>query len=190
MGCVQLRTHPGLTESKIMTRATVLWSLFAVQASCSAYFLLDIVLDFWPNSTFFLAESDLVELFVTVALISGLAFTTVELRKMLSRQAKLEDQMKVASGAFGEVLEARFQAWSLTQAERDVAILAIKGYAIAEIAEIRATKQGTIKAQCASIYRKAGVSGRLQLLSLFVDDLLADDLVSVPTQQTGKVGLT
>ncbi|NOD47614.1 MULTISPECIES: LuxR C-terminal-related transcriptional regulator [unclassified Ruegeria] len=166
-----------------MTRATLLWSLFAVQALCSVYFLLDIVLDFWPNSSFFLAESDLVELLVTVALIGGLAFTTIELRSMLNRQSKLEDQMKVASGAFGEVLEARFQSWSLTQAERDVGILAIKGFAIAEIAEIRDTKQGTIKAQCASIYRKAGVSGRLQLLSLFVDDLLADNLIATPTHQ-------
>ncbi|NNF89876.1 MAG: helix-turn-helix transcriptional regulator, partial [Boseongicola sp.] len=33
------------------------------------------------------------------------------------------------------------------------------------------------KAQNAAIYRKAGVSGRLQLISLFIEDLLADGLI-------------
>ena len=33
--------------------------------------------------------------------------------------------------------------------------------------------EGTVKAQTAAIYRKAGVSGRPQLLSLFIDDLMA-----------------
>lgn len=161
-----------------MTRVSILWSLFAVQAICSAYFLMDIILDaLWPTSNIHMVESDLVEAFVAVALVSGLAFTTYELRNILSRQNKLEDQVRVAAGAFGEVLEARFQSWSLTSAEREVAIFAIKGYSIAEIAALRSTKQGTIKAQCASVYRKAGVSGRLQLLSVFIDDLLADSLL-------------
>jgi hypothetical protein len=43
---------------------------------------------------------------------------------------------------------------------------------------LRDTKQGTIKAQCAAVYRKADVAGRLQLLSVFLDDLMADDLIN------------
>jgi DNA-binding CsgD family transcriptional regulator len=46
------------------------------------------------------------------------------------------------------------------------------------MAEIRDTKQGTVKAQCASVYKKADVAGRLQLISIFLDDLMADSLVS------------
>jgi len=45
--------------------------------------------------------------------------------------------------------------------------LAIKGLSIAEIAAVRQTRDGTIKAQCTAIYRKAGVTGRPQLISLF-----------------------
>ncbi len=161
-----------------MSRTTVLWSLFAVQAFCCAYFLLDILLDlFWPQSAMHLAENDVVEALVVIALFFGLAFTANELRQLLSRQDRLEDQIRVASGAFSEVLEARFHEWSLTSAERDVAILALKGFSIAEMADLRDTKEGTIKAQCAAVYRKADVSGRLQLLSIFLDDLFADDLV-------------
>jgi DNA-binding CsgD family transcriptional regulator len=65
-----------------------------------------------------------------------------------------------------------FTEWGLTAAERDVALFALKGMSIAEIAELRQTSQGTVKAQTNAIYRKAGVSGRPQLLSLFVDELM------------------
>ena len=172
-------------ESLPMSRATVLWILFALLAVCCAYFLMDIAWElFWPQSINRLAESDLVETVVTIALFLSLAFTANELRQILRRQNQLEDQIKVASGAFAEVLEARFHAWSLTSAEREVAILAIKGFSIAEMADLRDTKQGTIKAQCASVYRKADVAGRVQLLSVFLDDLLADDLVSATTRAT------
>lgn len=161
-----------------MSRPTLLWSLFSLLALCCAYFLIDIAWDiFWPGSMNQFADSDLVEGLVTLALFFSLAFIGNELRTLQTRHGELEDQIKVASGAFTEVLEARFLEWSLTSAERDVAVLAIKGFSIAEMASLRDTKQGTIKAQCASVYRKADVSGRLQLLSVFIDDLIADDLI-------------
>ena len=42
---------------------------------------------------------------------------------------------------------------------------------------MRNTREGTVKAQNAAVYRKAGVSGRPQLLSLFIEDLMTDSLV-------------
>ncbi len=160
------------------SRPVILWSLFAVQAVCCAYFLYDITLDFFqPNAVNSLADSDLVEGIVTVVLFLGLAFTATELRRALSHQARLTEQLQVASGAFQALIEAKFTDWSLTGAERDVALLAIKGYSIAEIADLRQTAQGTAKAQAASVYRKADVSGRLQLISLFLDDLMNDTLI-------------
>ncbi|MFL4470326.1 helix-turn-helix transcriptional regulator [Tateyamaria armeniaca] len=162
----------------MLSRRAILWSLFALQAICCAYFVSDVLIDlFVPNHTSALAESDLVEAIITLALFLGLAFTGSELRQMLRRQDQITDQLKVASGAFADLLEVRFGQWQLTEAERAVAILAIKGYSVAEMARLRETAQGTIKAQCAALYRKADVSGRLQLLSLFLDDLMADTLV-------------
>ena len=169
-----------------MSRAAVLWSLFALQAICCAYFLMDITWDLlWPTSVNRLADSDVLEALVSIALFFGLAFTGNELRLILTRQDQLEDQIKVASGAFTEVMEARFQSWSLTSAEREIAILAIKGFSIAEMADLRKTKQGTVKAQCASVYRKADVAGRLQLLSIFLDDLMAENLIATAQHATG-----
>jgi DNA-binding NarL/FixJ family response regulator len=69
-------------------------------------------------------------------------------------------------------------------AEREVAILTTKGFSNAEIADLRETKQGTNKAQCASVFKEADVAGRLQLLSVFLDDLMSDDLVKTAQQAT------
>ena len=159
-------------------RQTVLWTLFGIQAICCAYFVYDMVYDLvLPGQATVLGDSDVVEGIVTVALFLGLAFTATELRQMLRRQSEMTDQLKIASGAFADLLETRFDEWDLTEAERAVAVLALKGYSVAEMAELRATAQGTVKAQCAALYRKADVSGRLQLLSLFLDDLMADTLI-------------
>ncbi len=74
-----------------------------------------------------------------------------------------------------ELLEQRFGEWGLTPAERDVALFSIKGLSTGEIAALRATSEGTVKAQSNAIYRKAGVSGRPQLLSLFLEELMDDE---------------
>jgi len=56
-----------------------------------------------------------------------------------------------------------------------------------EIARLRDTSEGTVKAQSNAIYRKAGVSGRYQLLSLFVDELMieATEINHSDTQSSG-----
>ena len=49
---------------------------------------------------------------------------------------------------------------------------------IAKIAELRNTREGTVKAQLNAIYRKAGVSGRPQLISIFIEELMGERLVA------------
>ena len=84
----------------------------------------------------------------------------------------MESRLREVSGAFAELLAERFEQWGLTPSERDVAWFTIKGLSIAEIARLRGTSEGTVKAHSNAIYRKAGVSGRTQLLSLFIEDLM------------------
>jgi DNA-binding CsgD family transcriptional regulator len=54
-------------------------------------------------------------------------------------------------------------------------MFAIKGFSTQDIADFRGVSEGTIKAQTNAIYRKAGVSGRSQLLNLFIDELVEDE---------------
>ncbi len=155
-------------------RGRALWSLLAIQTACALFFTFDVVADFAGLEGKF--DEDLVELAAVVGLLLGIVFVCLELRALLKRQERTEAQLKIASGAFFELLNENFDSWALTPSERDVALLAIKGLSLAEIAGVRDTKQGTIKAQCNAIYQKAGVTGRPQLLSLFIEELMADGL--------------
>ncbi|MBC2837204.1 helix-turn-helix transcriptional regulator [Gemmobacter straminiformis] len=118
---------------------------------------------------------ELMEIGAALGLVLGLVLGGVMLVWTLRERNQAQERLRRASGAFLELLEERFVEWGLTPAERDVALFAIKGMSTAEIAVLRATSEGTVKAQTNAIYRKAGVSGRPQLLSLFIDDLMRDD---------------
>jgi DNA-binding CsgD family transcriptional regulator len=159
-------------------KAIALSGLLVVQAGCAVFFLLDVISDL--GSWNLVANETLhygIEMAAVVALIVGIALTAVEIRRIRTRQQRIEAQLRIASGAFLDLLEEHFEAWALTPSERDVALFAIKGLSIAEIARVRHTKEGTIKAQCNAIYVKAGVTGRQQLLSLFIEGLMADQLM-------------
>jgi DNA-binding CsgD family transcriptional regulator len=159
-------------------KTIALSGLLVVQGGGAAFFLLDVMADLGDWSL--LASETLhhgIELAAVVALIVGLGLTALEIRRIRTRQRRIEAQLRVASGAFLDLLEEYFDAWALTPSERDVALLAIKGLSIAEIAGVRRTKQGTVKAQCNAIYSKADVTGRQQLLSLFIEELMADRLM-------------
>lgn len=97
-----------------------------------------------------------------------------------------QERLRRASGAFMNLLDERFIEWGLTPAEKDVALFAIKGLSTAEIGALRATSEGTVKAQTNAIYRKAGVTGRSQLLSLFIDDLMRDEGVLRPANAVSQ----
>ena len=73
----------------------------------------------------------------------------------------------------GEAIDAQFSRWNLTGAEREVALLLLKGLSLKEVSAIRATTERTIRAQAQSIYSKAGLTGRAALSAFFLEDLLA-----------------
>ena len=80
--------------------------------------------------------------------------------------------LQLTSGKFTQVVQDYFKSLGLTPAENDVAWFILKGMPIADIANMRETRIGTIKAQSTAIYKKAGVNGKSQLLSQLVEDLL------------------
>lgn len=118
---------------------------------------------------------ELLEIAAAFGLILGVALGGWMLLGALQGRTQAEERLRRASGAFADLLQERFAEWGLTPSERDVALFAIKGMSTAEIAAMRSTSEGTVKAQTNAIYRKAGVSGRSQLLSLFIEDLMRDD---------------
>ena len=72
-------------------------------------------------------------------------------------------------------MEGFFSEWGLSPSERDVALFAVRGYGNGEIATLRGKSEATIKTQMNAVFRKADVSGRSQLLGVFVDALIATE---------------
>jgi DNA-binding CsgD family transcriptional regulator len=73
----------------------------------------------------------------------------------------------------GEAIDAQFSRWNLTEAEREVALLLLKGLSHQEIATVRATSERTVREQARAVYAKAGLSGRATLSAFFLEDVLA-----------------
>jgi DNA-binding CsgD family transcriptional regulator len=83
------------------------------------------------------------------------------------------DETRALLKGLGEAIDRQFLTWKLTEAERDVGLLILKGLSLKEIAALRVTSERTIRAQARSIYAKAGLSGRAALSAFFLEDLLA-----------------
>jgi DNA-binding CsgD family transcriptional regulator len=73
----------------------------------------------------------------------------------------------------GKAIDEQFSRWNLTEAEREVALLLLKGLSNKEIAAVRAASERTVREQARSIYSKAGLTGRAALSAFFLEDLLA-----------------
>lgn len=153
--------------------------ILVVQVICGSFFTYDIVASILGlrTSPIDWQLRELIEVGAITGLLLGSVLGFIALRRTESRMNKAEGQVRMASGAFMEVLHEHYDRWGLTPAERDVATFAMKGMSIQEIAQLRRTSTGTIKAQTNAIYRKAGVSGRPQLMSLFVEELISDEFL-------------
>jgi DNA-binding CsgD family transcriptional regulator len=72
----------------------------------------------------------------------------------------------------GAAIDQQLERWGLSPAEKDIALLLLKGLSHKEIAEIRQVGETTVRQQARAIYRKAGLSGRHDLAAFFLEDLL------------------
>lgn len=151
-------------------------AVFLIQFICALFFISDIFVSVVGLRSHPIpwAMREMLEIGAALGLLLGTVLGAMVLVQVQRKSRKIEAQLRAASGAFSELLEERFEQWGLTPAERDVAWFSVKGMSTQEIASLRSTSEGTVKAQSNAIYRKAGVSGRYQLLSLFVDELMIE----------------
>jgi len=159
-GQLRSNTRPELKKNLFLVAA-------ALQVGCCLVFAADVAVEI-NEFTFHVW----VELAGVIALAVGAFISIDQYRKLLHRNTKVERELDAASGAFQAVIEQHFKDWQLTAAERDVALLSIKGVPIAEIAVMRHTQPGTIKAQNAAIYRKSGVSSRAELVTVMIEEMI------------------
>jgi DNA-binding CsgD family transcriptional regulator len=82
------------------------------------------------------------------------------------------DEARDLLTGLGAALDRQFERWSLSPAEKEVALLLLKGLSHKEIAEVRAIAEATARQQARAVYKKAGLSGRNDLAAFFLEDLL------------------
>jgi DNA-binding CsgD family transcriptional regulator len=138
--------------------------------------------------------ASLAHLSVEAAVIACILATLVVLGTILRRQVR--HARRQAAGAARDLIAARDDAarwqsearamvrglaraideqllgWGLTEAERQVALLLLKGLSMKEIAAVRGTSERTVRQQSLAIYRKSGLAGRAELSAFFLEDLL------------------
>lgn len=151
-----------------------------VTAACEALLLYDVLADsFYLDVATPWIDRGSIELFVVVALGVALLAIGKSYRDVLRENRDYETTVRMASGQLYEVIHGKFRDWGLTESEREIALMLIKGFSVQEIGDLRNRRPGTVKSQSNAVYRKAGVSGRNELVAYFVEDLLAgDDLVA------------
>jgi DNA-binding CsgD family transcriptional regulator len=85
----------------------------------------------------------------------------------------------------GAAIDRQFERWGLTPAERDVALLQLKGLRHRDIAELRQTSERTVRQQALAVYRKSGLDGRSDLAAFFLEDLLLPTRTSSDVRASG-----
>ncbi|AMS29753.1 MAG TPA: hypothetical protein DIU09_02305 [Hyphomonadaceae bacterium] len=68
-------------------------------------------------------------------------------------------------------ISAELSRWALSDTEKDIAWLILKGFSFIEIAEMRQRSERTIRQQACAIYAKSGLRNRAELSAFFLEDL-------------------
>lgn len=164
---------------------TRMWAVAAVIAGVALFLGIELIEE--PDSTALDLLLELIEIVpivltsVGVVLLSRVSsrqhdehlkvIRDLELARAQGQRWRAESRSHL--NGLGQAIETQFSRWNLTEAEREVALLLIKGLSHKEIATVRAVSERTVREQARSIYSKAGLTGRTALSAFFLEDLLA-----------------
>jgi DNA-binding CsgD family transcriptional regulator len=145
---------------------------------------------------------DWVECVALVLACVGVLGTTVQLLSALSRARELQrdlrctredtERLRTENEAqlrrSGMAAEHHFLKWGLTCAEKEIALLVLRGLCYKEVASARGTSERTVRHQVLQIYRKAGVAGRAEMAAVFLRDVLPAAGIQAGAQLLPDVG--
>jgi DNA-binding CsgD family transcriptional regulator len=104
------------------------------------------------------------------------AHSAASLRESLEAQRAERDAWKASARAaldgLGRAIDEQFRSWGLTPAEREVALMLLKGYGHKEIAALTGRGERTVRQHAGVVYEKAGLAGRAELAAYFLHDLM------------------
>jgi DNA-binding CsgD family transcriptional regulator len=169
----------------LLDRRTRVWAFFALVAGVAL--LLGIEMLEEPDATALDLLLELVDITPIVLTSVGVVLLFRVTHKQREEQVRVIRDLELARAqgqrwrnearsylnGLGEAIEKQFSRWNLTEAEREVALLLLKGLAHQEVAAVRNVSERTVREQSRAIYSKSGLSGRVALSAFFLEDLLA-----------------
>lgn len=98
------------------------------------------------------------------------------------------EELERALAGIRAQIDAEFDNWQLSSAERDIAMLMLKGLRFKDIANARGTSERTVRQQAQMVYRKSGLTGRSDLAAFFIEDFMQSintesEQISEPSKQ-------
>ena len=91
-----------------------------------------------------------------------------------SKQAESEAWQRSAEQALeglARAIDAQCERWGLTAAERETALLLLKGHSHKRIAKLTDRSERTVRQHAVAVYRKSGLAGRAELAGFFLEGL-------------------
>ncbi len=101
-----------------------------------------------------------------------LAGSEQALRDREVERDRWRDEANRLLAGLGVAIEAQFERWGLTPAEKEVALLLLKGLGHKEAAAVLDRSERTVRQHAIAVYRKSGLAGRAELAAFFLEDLL------------------
>lgn len=176
---------------EILKNQTVRLFLFATYIFLVILFCLE---ELWTYNTnidcskeyrIFFVGFEFVESILGVFSIFGILFLIQEIRisKKEVEDAKiaLEENRRAKKEKspvlqkYWEEVQAQFEVWKLSQSEKQIATMMLRGFTNPQIAGVRGKSVKTIENQMFSIFQKSSTTGKLDFISFFISPLLPDE---------------
>ena len=143
----------------------------------------EIVIEFAAEETLQEMADDLLRFVFSAVLLAILIFERFaqsreladlqgQLTQARGQLAKIDSQSVKLASQYRAVMQKQFDAWRLSISEQDVVLGMLNGRSFREIAELRGTREKTVRQQASTVYRKAGVASRNELTAWFFEDML------------------
>jgi DNA-binding CsgD family transcriptional regulator len=165
---------------KIQLKETVLILIFFTLVIASG---IDLFSDFSENLDFTHVIKEAVILVISLLAVAWLLFDmrqqAIEIRTLRKELSIIKKPAQVpkkevleAKKTLSHVISVQFDDWNLSNSEKEVGWLLLKGLSLKEIAMLRNTLEKTVRQQASAIYKKAGINGRHAFSAWFIEDVL------------------
>jgi DNA-binding CsgD family transcriptional regulator len=163
------------------------WTLIVLLLAIALGGGIDLVLD---RPAHWLAFHPIYELLLVTAALGTAAWLwsgrrraereSADLRRSLAERQAERDLWRASAeqslAGLARAIDAQFERWQLTPAEREVAMQVLKGKSHREIAQATGRSERTVRQHAAAAYQKAGLDGRAALAAFFLEGLMLPPL--------------